>query len=123
MNTALPQARITLFIKVLGVTLALASAFLLPAWSHAQPSVSGADARSSIDYPDSAKINLTRNIDSRHENNKQIQVHAKSSSADDSRGLSAFLAIGIAINIIMAIVFTWWFRREWKKNSPPRTNQ
>ena len=123
MNTAFPEARIMLFIKVLGVILALACAFLLPAWSHAQSSLTGADAQSSIDYPDSTKISLTRNTDTRHENNEQIKVHAKSSSADDSRELSAFLAIGIAINIIMAIVFTWWFRREWKKNSPPRTNQ
>ncbi|MCW8962866.1 MAG: hypothetical protein OQL16_03640, partial [Gammaproteobacteria bacterium] len=35
---------------------------------------------------------------------------------DEPRGeLSTFLGIGIAINIIMAIVFTWWFTREWRK--------
>jgi hypothetical protein len=34
---------------------------------------------------------------------------------DDSRGLSAFFILGIAINIIMAVTFAWWFTREWRK--------
>jgi len=35
---------------------------------------------------------------------------------DEPRGeLSVFLGIGIAIDVIMAILFTWWFTREWRK--------
>ncbi len=35
---------------------------------------------------------------------------------EDSRGLSAFFILGIAINIIMAITFAWWFTGEWRKS-------
>lgn len=35
---------------------------------------------------------------------------------DESRDLSAFFIFGIAINVIMAITFAWWFTREWRKS-------
>lgn len=123
MNTALLQARTLVFIKATGVIIILASAFFIHALSHAQPSVTTTGARPPTEYSYPAKISPTRNTDSQHENKKQIQAPGKSSSTDDSRELSAFLAIGIAINIILAIVFTWWFRKEWKKSSHSRINQ
>jgi len=39
----------------------------------------------------------------------------KTTLINDSRGLSAFFVLGIAINIIMAITFAWWFSSEWRK--------
>ncbi len=35
---------------------------------------------------------------------------------DKSRGLSAFFIFGIAINIIMAVAFGWWFSKEWRRS-------
>jgi len=35
---------------------------------------------------------------------------------DESRGLSAFFILGIAINIIMAVTFGWWFSKEWRRS-------
>ena len=123
MNTALHQAQTLVFIKAMGVTFALASAFLLTALSHAQPSVTATGARSPLEYSYPDQISPTHSTDPQQENKKQIQAPGKSSSKDDSRELSAFFAIGIAINVILAIVFTWWFRKEWKKSSHPRTNR
>ena len=39
---------------------------------------------------------------------------------EGSRGLSAFLGIGIGINVIMAILFAWWFSSEWRKQNKLR---
>jgi len=35
---------------------------------------------------------------------------------EESRELSAFFILGIIINIIMIIIFVWWFSSEWQKN-------
>jgi len=35
---------------------------------------------------------------------------------DEGKGLSAFFILGIVINIFMAITFTWWFSREWRRS-------
>jgi hypothetical protein len=45
--------------------------------------------------------------------NKSIR---KKSLIDKSRDLSAFFILGIAINIIMAVTFAWWFSREWRRS-------
>lgn len=41
-------------------------------------------------------------------NNKKILIK-------ESREMSPFFKLGIAINIIMVIVFGWWFRKEWRR--------
>lgn len=35
---------------------------------------------------------------------------------EESRGLSAFFIFGIAINIVMAITFGWWFVGQWRQS-------
>lgn len=35
---------------------------------------------------------------------------------DEAKTLSGFFIFGIAINIVMAITFTWWFFREWRRS-------
>ena len=40
----------------------------------------------------------------------------KTTLVDESRGLSAFFIFGIAINIIMAVTFGWWFSKEWRRS-------
>ena len=35
---------------------------------------------------------------------------------EDSRGLSGFFILGIVINIIMVIVFSWWFISQWRQS-------
>lgn len=35
---------------------------------------------------------------------------------EESRGLSAFFIFGIAVNIIMAITFGWWFVGQWRQS-------
>jgi len=47
---------------------------------------------------------------------RQKKTAGKKSVTDDTRGLSAFFMLGIAINIIMAVTFTWWFTREWRRS-------
>lgn len=39
----------------------------------------------------------------------------KATLNDDSRGLSGFFILGIIINIIMFITFSWWFSKEWRR--------
>jgi len=43
-------------------------------------------------------------------------IQSKKILVDKSRGLSAFFIFGIAINIIMAITFGWWFSKEWRSS-------
>jgi len=35
---------------------------------------------------------------------------------EDSRGLSGFFILGIVINVIMIIVFAWWFVGQWRQS-------
>jgi len=46
----------------------------------------------------------------------QSRPDRKNVLIDDSRGLSAFFMLGIIINIIMAVTFSWWFLREWRRS-------
>lgn len=39
----------------------------------------------------------------------------KATLNNDSRGLSGFFILGIMINIIMLITFSWWFSKEWRR--------
>lgn len=64
--------------------------------------------------------NQTRNPVAYDEIQKSLlPLHAperKKILANDSRDLSVFFMIGIAINIIMASTFAWWFTKEWRKS-------
>lgn len=42
--------------------------------------------------------------------------HRKATFNNDSRGLSGFFILGIIINIIMIITFSWWFSKEWRRS-------
>jgi len=35
---------------------------------------------------------------------------------EESRGLSGFFILGIVINVIMIIVFAWWFIGQWRQS-------
>lgn len=46
----------------------------------------------------------------------ETNIHdRKATLNDDSRGLSGFFILGIIINIIMIITFSWWFTKEWRR--------
>jgi len=47
---------------------------------------------------------------------KQNKHTRKQVLIGESRGMSAFFILGIAINIVMAMTFAWWFSREWRKS-------
>ena len=53
----------------------------------------------------------------------QQQTERKSPLKDESRDLSTFFYIGIGINIILALVFSWWFTREWRKTGNSRRSE
>ena len=45
----------------------------------------------------------------------ETNIHnRKATLNDDSRGLSGFFILGIIINIVMLITFSWWFSKEWR---------
>ena len=45
---------------------------------------------------------------------QEIQKSDKKILIEESREMSPFFKLGIAINIIMILVFSWWFRKEWR---------
>lgn len=46
----------------------------------------------------------------------QSNVGRKHILNDEAKDLSGFFIIGIAINLIMAVSFAWWFTREWRRS-------
>ncbi len=40
------------------------------------------------------------------------------SRPEEHRRLPVFFGIGIVINVVMMVLFAFWFRGEWKKNKP-----
>jgi hypothetical protein len=48
--------------------------------------------------------------------NTQSNVGRKHILNDEAKDLSGFFIIGIAINLIMAVSFAWWFTREWRRS-------
>jgi hypothetical protein len=66
---------------------------------------------------------LTGNNSNRLISVQQHQTERKSPLRDRSRDLSAFFYIGIGINVILALVFFWWFTREWRKTGHSRRSQ
>ena len=46
----------------------------------------------------------------------QSNVGRKHVLNDEAKDLSGFFIIGIVINLIMAVTFTWWFTREWRRS-------
>jgi len=55
----------------------------------------------------------TSDLNTPHARDTQTQ---KKVLTDDSRELSAFFILGIAINIIMIITFAWWFAGQWRQS-------
>lgn len=48
------------------------------------------------------------------ETTSEIQKNDKKILIEESRKMSTFFKIGIAINIIMVILFSWWFSTQWR---------
>jgi len=44
----------------------------------------------------------------------ELNKNSKKILIEESREMSPFFKLGIAINIIMILVFAWWFRKEWR---------
>lgn len=47
--------------------------------------------------------------------NQQQQYERKHVLNDEPKDLSGFFIIGIAVNLLMAIAFAWWFIHEWRR--------
>ncbi|MCW9030772.1 MAG: hypothetical protein OQK58_04730 [Gammaproteobacteria bacterium] len=46
-----------------------------------------------------------------------IEKNSKKILIEDSREMSPFFKLGIAINVVMVLVFGWWFSKEWRRRS------
>jgi hypothetical protein len=53
--------------------------------------------------------------------NKNPQSSSDTRPGDEPRELSVFFMIGIAINIVMMLLFAVWFINEWKKQNKKKT--
>lgn len=76
----------------------------------------------SSEMPGPVSTRLTGN-DSNRLIAAQQHSERKSPLKNESRDLSAFFYIGIGINIILALVFSWWFTREWRKTGNSRRSE
>ncbi|HEY5734380.1 MAG TPA: hypothetical protein VIU36_06420 [Gammaproteobacteria bacterium] len=72
---------------------------------------------------DPVSTRLSGNDRSRLMAAKQDHSERKSPLEDESRDKSVFFLIGIGINIILALVFSWWFTREWRKTGNSRRSE
>ncbi|TNF92399.1 MAG: hypothetical protein EP297_13305 [Gammaproteobacteria bacterium] len=71
---------------------------------------------SSSNPPESRDISLAYQQSRDSFPKAHMPAKQKTTLNDDPRDLEVFFMIGIAINIIMAVVFAWWFSREWRKS-------
>ena len=53
--------------------------------------------------------------DASYETPTTITKNKKKILVKDSREMSPFFKLGIAINIVMILVFGWWFSKEWRR--------
>ena len=42
-------------------------------------------------------------------------IEIKKILIEDSREMSPFFKLGIAINIVMILLFGWWFSNQWRE--------
>jgi len=101
--------RFMLLMMLTGMSL---TGFLLPA-----PAYSDSPTGMVTGVPSSTSVN-----DDKAANTKQITPITQSKAGrkhilnDEAKDLSGFFILGIVINIIMGIAFTWWFSREWRRS-------
>jgi hypothetical protein len=125
MESASHRIRMTSFFKLGRATVPCVCALIMTSILHAQSTVK-TDAplmreatQAAGTFTDGLRpspITLNNSNDKHHTGSRQVTAPRKSPLKDESRGLSAFLGIGIGINVIMALVFAWWFSREWRKS-------
>ena len=48
------------------------------------------------------------------ETTTEIKKNEKKILIEESREMSPFFKLGIAINIVMVIIFSWWFSTQWR---------
>ena len=95
------------FLQIVSVCMILV--ILLPSLpAHAEPT----DSKQASGTVTKNKI-VTSDLNTLHAKNTQ---NRKKVIVDDSRELSAFFILGIAINIIMIITFAWWFTGQWRQS-------
>ena len=71
----------------------------------------------------SESIHTSTNIINKHKSpdaSREIltttdHVNRKNVLIEESREMSPFFKLGIAINIIMILTFGWWFSKEWRR--------
>lgn len=105
-NLTFPYQRNS-FLQVLSICIMLAILFPgLPV--HAEPAYS----KQAISTATNNKT-VTSDLNTPHAKNTHTK---KKVLIDDSRELSAFFILGIAINIIMIITFARWFAGQWRQS-------
>jgi hypothetical protein len=110
------------------LVLTLVCIFLWPAFLQAervevQSHMISPPPVASSEISDPVSTRLTGNESSQLMATQQYQTERESPLKDEPRDLSAFFYIGIGINIILALVFSWWFTREWRKTGNSRRSE
>ena len=62
-------------------------------------------------------INIHKSPDVTHEKSHMINKNRKKVLIEDSREMSPFFKLGIGINIVMILIFGWWFSTQWRANN------
>ncbi|MDH5368383.1 MAG: hypothetical protein OEW99_00040 [Gammaproteobacteria bacterium] len=60
-------------------------------------------------------INKHKSPDTSREIVTTDHINRKKVLIEESREMSPFFKLGIAINIIMVLTFGWWFSKEWRR--------
>lgn len=83
---------------------------LMPMSVHAE------SATNSESVNDMGKVvNKHKSPDASYEIPTTIKRNTKKILINESREMSPFFKLGIAINIVMILVFGWWFSKEWRR--------
>lgn len=100
-------------INVIHLTLIFASliAMISPLSVHAESAANSDSINTSTN-----NIYKHKSPDASYEAPTTITKNTKKILVKESREMSPFFKIGIAINIVMILVFGWWSSKEWRRN-------
>lgn len=77
---------------------------------HAESATNSESINTSIN-----NIHEHKSPDAGYETATTIKKNTKKILIKESREMSPFFKIGIAINIVMILVFGWWASKEWRR--------
>lgn len=97
-------------INIVHLTLIFASLIVVisPLSVHAESATNSESINTSTN-------NKYKSPDASYETPTTITKNAKKILIKESREMSPFFKLGIAINIVMILVFGWWFSKEWRR--------